>query len=1061
MAQEQEQEQEQAAESTFRTLLADSARYLTHAAFPQIMALQDLVSSYKKKADEEIKELKDEVRQERRKKSSNSTDDEDVVNTLELGFEQINQHNVTHGVLLDSMLTENRKTNSLLERLVLGGGGSGGGGGGGGSGGGGGFGDLAKDGMEIKAVQWGSKLLGGLKGFLSEGLMGGGLAAGLIGGGLAAALNWGNKGEIHTLLSGGHENDSSKDLKDYYNSLQSQKLQAGVKEDDSNLAIQREALMKIVQKLDEMDKSGKHNPAVDKRKEEIQKEIDDLSKDKAQKESQIKALQSGDIIQTPQQQIAATRSTGQVALPVGGGVDSVSPDQTQPTFGQTVDAQRNQGAADILGRKLGGDHTITQGSGGGSGGGGHIGGAGAAIGDKLTKHLMEKYGLTREQATGPVGVMGYESGNFKTLQEIGHSGTGSGYGYAQWTGPRRTAFLEWSKEHKLNPSSYEANEGFMDHELETTYKHVIPHIKNESTARGSAHSWETHFEGMREGGPGVPAFEKHMQRAQDYYDQGMGTPGFKGGGSIGNESGGGSGGGVNDLKTSDQVLDHVKAMRDKGLITDDECVSLAMASVGVRKGSGQDGSNVHQWTFKKGENAFDKDLPIGTPVSTHLNRDGSESDKYAGGGGGTRHAHLDHAGTIAGYRINPATGAREMGIVEQFHNIREKMGVNERLHWLPRDGFGESAGKNYSPIRDSQGNPLNGNQNPLYRQEHPEHYDQTPAEASHPSIVAAAQNIAYSVGKVLEQHTDGVNGMMGRDDSGFDGDKRFGQMRNRGHDLHADMHGRFGGSNPMAGDAGMMGRMGIQPTDDQREAAEIKANANRWKENHDPRFNMHGRLGGFNSRDSDAGMMGRNDSMFDNNRIMEMKNRAGGLQPRDDDEKEAIEIKANAERWQHKLIDPKMLGRGRPNSMDNMKGRDDAFYDGSLDNMRGRKDAGYDGSRMDNMKGRSDAGYDGSKLMDSNFYKSEDTDLDSLIQKPDLINYAAQINQTAINKDASKPNEKPQDAMQKLFTELKSHDKDGAKDIKKEKHEAGPVSPPDERIKKLFTNYGGIGHGPQ
>jgi hypothetical protein len=100
-------------------------------------------------------------------------------------------------------------------------------------------------------------------------------------------------------------------------------------------------------------------------------------------------------------------------------------------------------------------------------------------------------------------------------------------------------------------------------------------------------------------------------------------------------------------------------------------------------------------------------------------------------------------------------------------------------------------------------------------------------------------------------------------------------------------------------------------------------------------------------------------------------------------------------------------------------------------------------------------------LMDSNFYKSEDTDLDSLIQKPDLINYAAQINQTAINKDASKPNEKPQDAMQKLFTELKSHDKDGAKDIKKEKHEAGPVSPPDERIKKLFTNYGGIGHGPQ
>jgi len=932
--------QEAETETTFRTLLGDSARYLTHAAFPQITALHDLVTSYKKKADDEIGELKDEVRRERSSRSSNSADDEDVVNTLELGFEQINQHNVTHGVLLDSMLTENRKTNTLLEKLVLGGGA---GAGGGGSGGGGIFGDLAKDEMENKAVQWGSKLLGRLKGFLGEGLTGSGtlglIGAGLMGGGAAAALNWGNQGELHTPLTRGHENDSPKDLKDYY---QAQKLQAGVKEDDSNLAIQREALMKIVQKLDEMDKSGRHNPAVEKRRDEVQKEIDDLSKDKAQKESQIKALQSDNIQQTPQQQIAATRSTGQVALPAGdGGVgDYLGPNGAgQPTFGQTVDAQRNQGAADILERKLGGAHTITQGSGGGSGGG-HIGGAGAAIGDKLTKHLMEKYGLTREQATGPVGVMGYESGNFKTLQEIGHSGTGSGYGYAQWTGQRRTAFLEWSKEHKLNPSSYEANEGFMDHELETTHKHVIPHIKKESTARGSAHSWETYFEGMREGGRGVPAFEKHMQRAQEYYEQGMGTPGFKGGGSIGNEDGGDEH--EKNIKKGAQALAAADMETLKGMRADDPqsalklqefmkangvtvnpqtqawCaayVNANLAKEGI-KGAGKNGNSLLAPDFAKwGKGVDPKEVRTGDVM---LYKNGHHVGMYTG------HSKTDKSGQKYYEMI---AGNEKMDGEQRNPN-------NNRTQW-------GGVGTTWKTADEVD-----------FRRSTQQEADKEHLDAPH------IEKVAYSVGKVISDKID-LDNMKGRNDSGFDGDKRFGQMRNRGHDPRADMHGRFGGSNPMAGDAGMMGRMGIQPTDNQREAAEIKA---------------------------------------------------------------------NAARWQHKLVDPKMLGRGMPNS-------------------------------MDNMKGRSDAGYDGSK-MDTSVFKSDDADLDSLIQKQDLINYAAQINQTAIAKD-TKPAEKPQDAMQKLFTELKSHDKDGAKDTKKEKHDAGPVTPPDERIKKLFTNYGGIGHGPQ
>lgn len=134
----------------------------------------------------------------------------------------------------------------------------------------------------------------------------------------------------------------------------------------------------------------------------------------------------------------------------------------------------------------------------------------------IASRLMRDYGLTREQAIGATGVMGYESGNFQTMQEIGHSGTGSGWGYAQWTGSRRTAFMNWATAHNLDPSSDAANYGFLQHELATNYAHVIPRMKRETTVAGSARAFEETFEGMREGGPGIPNFPGHIARAEKY-----------------------------------------------------------------------------------------------------------------------------------------------------------------------------------------------------------------------------------------------------------------------------------------------------------------------------------------------------------------------------------------------------------------------------------------------------------------------------------------------------------------------------------------------------------------
>lgn len=86
---------------------------------------------------------------------------------------------------------------------------------------------------------------------------------------------------------------------------------------------------------------------------------------------------------------------------------------------------------------------------------------------RLMRDLMKDYGISKEYAAGIVGSLDYETGNFMYMQEIKPlvKGSRGGYGYAQWTGPRRIAFERWAKENKLDPASYEANYGFLKHEI--------------------------------------------------------------------------------------------------------------------------------------------------------------------------------------------------------------------------------------------------------------------------------------------------------------------------------------------------------------------------------------------------------------------------------------------------------------------------------------------------------------------------------------------------------------------------------------------------------------------
>lgn len=85
----------------------------------------------------------------------------------------------------------------------------------------------------------------------------------------------------------------------------------------------------------------------------------------------------------------------------------------------------------------------------------------------VVRALMAEFGLTDTQAAGLVGNLGFESVGFRTLQEMEPAVRGSkgGFGWAQWTGPRRRFFEAWCTAHHLPMASDEANYGFLLHEL--------------------------------------------------------------------------------------------------------------------------------------------------------------------------------------------------------------------------------------------------------------------------------------------------------------------------------------------------------------------------------------------------------------------------------------------------------------------------------------------------------------------------------------------------------------------------------------------------------------------
>ncbi|MCS3686654.1 hypothetical protein ABIF07_006324 [Bradyrhizobium elkanii] len=145
-----------------------------------------------------------------------------------------------------------------------------------------------------------------------------------------------------------------------------------------------------------------------------------------------------------------------------------------------------------------------------------FGGGGSSFTSKapaIMQRLMNDFGLSKEQAAGIVGNLGHESGGFKIMQERNPIGGGrGGFGWAQWTGSRRRDYEAWCKANGLNPTSDEANYGFLKHELMTNHADAIAAVKRTGSVSDATRAFESSYE---------KAGIKHMGSRYNYANQAM------------------------------------------------------------------------------------------------------------------------------------------------------------------------------------------------------------------------------------------------------------------------------------------------------------------------------------------------------------------------------------------------------------------------------------------------------------------------------------------------------------------------------------------------------------
>lgn len=130
---------------------------------------------------------------------------------------------------------------------------------------------------------------------------------------------------------------------------------------------------------------------------------------------------------------------------------------------------------------------------------------------KYNERLKKDFQINDIQACGIWGNLGAESGGFTKLQEINPTVKGSrgGYGWMQWTGPRRKKYEAWAKAKGLDISADETNYTYLVHETLTDEWKSIQQVRKTTTLETAT---ETFMKlNLR---PGIPHLESRYTWAR-------------------------------------------------------------------------------------------------------------------------------------------------------------------------------------------------------------------------------------------------------------------------------------------------------------------------------------------------------------------------------------------------------------------------------------------------------------------------------------------------------------------------------------------------------------------
>jgi len=149
----------------------------------------------------------------------------------------------------------------------------------------------------------------------------------------------------------------------------------------------------------------------------------------------------------------------------------------------------------------------------------------------VMRRLMADFDLTDIQAAGILGNLAHESG-LRAVQEVHPIGGGrGGFGWAQWTGPRRVAFEDYCQRTHQDPKSDTANYAYLWRELSGhqegfDYRKSITELKKTTTLSDAVTAFERSFEKANPKYKHYAERDKWAERALVAYRKAIGGKGL-------------------------------------------------------------------------------------------------------------------------------------------------------------------------------------------------------------------------------------------------------------------------------------------------------------------------------------------------------------------------------------------------------------------------------------------------------------------------------------------------------------------------------------------------------